>query len=78
MALRWKCKVAIASTDPLKADGIAARVIGFESEDIGYLYYLGQEKMGDYSLDGLVGEELNRLKKKSRPHGTYDIQSQWR
>jgi uncharacterized protein (DUF362 family) len=71
-------KVAIASTDPLKADGVAARLIGFEPEDIGYLYYLGQEKMGEYSLDGLVGDNLDQLKRKFKPHGTYDIQSQWR
>lgn len=71
-------KVAIASTDPIKADGVAARLIGFEPEQIGYLYYLQQEGMGDYSLDGLVGDDLNKLKRKFKAHGTYDIQSQWR
>lgn len=71
--------VAIASTDPVKADGIGARLIGFEPEEIGYLYYLqNEEKMGEYSLEGLVGDDLNKLKRKFRRHGTYDIQSQWR
>jgi uncharacterized protein (DUF362 family) len=31
-------KSAIASADPVKADGIGARLIGFEPEDVGYLY----------------------------------------
>ena len=70
--------VAIASTDPVKADGVGARVIGFEPEDIGYLYYLqNEEKMGEYSLDSLVGEDIDKLKRTFRRHGTYDIQSQW-
>jgi uncharacterized protein (DUF362 family) len=71
-------KVAIASTDPLKADGAGARLIGFNPEDIGYLYYLQKEGMGDYSLEGLIGEDLNKYKKNFVPHATIDIQSQWR
>jgi uncharacterized protein (DUF362 family) len=71
-------KVAIASTDPVKADGVGARLIGFEPEDIGYLYYLqNEEKMGEYSLENLVGDDLNSVKRRFRRHGTYDIQSQW-
>ncbi len=71
-------KVAIASADPVKADGVGARLIGIEPHDIGYLYYLQKDGMGDYSLDGLVGDDLNKLKRNFRKHGTYDIQSQWR
>jgi uncharacterized protein (DUF362 family) len=72
-------KIAIASADPVKADGIAARAIGFEPEEIGYLYYLqNEEHMGDYSMENLAGDNLNQIKKKFKRHGTYDIQSQWR
>ncbi|MBI5674993.1 MAG: DUF362 domain-containing protein [Nitrospirae bacterium] len=72
-------KTAIASTDPVKADGIGARLIGFEPEEIGYLYYLqNEEKMGEYSLENLLGDDINKIKRKFRRHGTYDIQSQWR
>ena len=71
-------RLAIASADPLKADGLAARCIGFEPEEIGYLYYLHQDGRGDYSLDGLVGDDLQNLKKKFQPHATIDIQSKWR
>jgi uncharacterized protein (DUF362 family) len=71
-------KVAIASTDPVKADGAGARLIGFEPEEVGYLYYLqNEEKMGEYSLENLVGEDIDKLKRTFRRHGTYDIQSQW-
>jgi uncharacterized protein (DUF362 family) len=72
-------RISIASADPVKADGIAARAIGFEPEEIGYLYYLqNEEKMGDYSLEGLVGDDLRKVRKVFNRHGTYDIQSQWR
>jgi uncharacterized protein (DUF362 family) len=71
-------KTAIASVDPLKADGAGARLIGFEPEDIGYLYYLqNEEHMGDYSLEGFIGDNLNQIRRRFRRHGTYDIQSQW-
>ena len=72
-------KTAIASADPVKADGIGARLIGFDPEDVGYLYYLqNEEKMGEYSLTNLVGDDLNQIKKNFIRHVTYDIQSQWK
>jgi uncharacterized protein (DUF362 family) len=71
-------KTCVASADALKADGVGARIIGFEPEEIGYLYYLQNEGRGDYSLKGLVGDDLDQIKRKFRRHGTYDIQSQWR
>jgi len=70
-------KTVIASADPVKADGLAARLIGFKPEEIGYLYYLQEEKMGEYSLEKLVGDDLYRLRRKFKTHGTYDIQCQW-
>lgn len=68
---------AIASTDALKADGIGARIIGIQPEEIGYLYYLQKENMGDYSLNNLVGDDINSIKRVFRKHGTYDIQRVW-
>lgn len=70
--------VAIASTDPLKADGIGARIIGFEPEEIGYLYYLHEQNMGDYSLSNLVGDDIEKVKRDFKRHGTYDVQKEWR
>jgi hypothetical protein len=72
-------KTAIASVDPVKADGVGARLIGFKPEEIGYLYYLQEEEhRGEYSLDNLVGEDPATIRKTFKRHGTYDIQSQWR
>ena len=70
-------KTAIASADPVKADGLAARLIGLKPEEIGYLCYLQEEKMGEYSLENLVGDDLDRLRRTFKTHGTYDIQCQW-
>lgn len=69
----------IASTDPVKADGLGARLIGFEPDEIGYLYYLqNEERRGEYSLENVVGADLAGLRRRCRRHGTYDIQRQWR
>lgn len=71
--------IAIASTDPVKADGLGARLIGFAPEEIGYLYYLqNEEHLGEYSLNNTAGDDIARFSRKFKRHGTYDIQSQWR
>ena len=70
-------EAAIASTDPLKADSVGARLMGLQPESIGYLYYLGQEKWGDYSLNGLVGEKIENVKQHFKLHPTYNIQKNW-
>jgi uncharacterized protein (DUF362 family) len=71
-------RVAIASADPVKADGLGARLIGFEPEDVGYLNYLqNEENIGEYSLENVAGENINNLKRQFKRHGTYDLQSQW-
>ncbi|MDD4953426.1 MAG: DUF362 domain-containing protein [Candidatus Omnitrophica bacterium] len=71
-------KAAVCSMDALKADGVGARLIGLEPSEIGYLYYLSQDKVGDYSLDGLVGEDLKQVRKFFKLHPTYNIQKKWK
>ena len=71
--------VVIASADPLKADCLAARVIGFDDPmEIGYLYYLAEQGRGDPEPTGLVGDRWQDARRVFRRHGTYDIQAQWR
>ncbi|MFA5259816.1 MAG: DUF362 domain-containing protein [Candidatus Omnitrophota bacterium] len=70
-------KVAVSSTDPLKADGVGARLMGLEPGNIGYLYYLNKQGYGDYSLEGLIGEDIEKVKAKFKLHPTYDIQKHW-
>lgn len=73
-----KLEAAIASTDPLKADGVGARLMGIEPENIGYLYYLQEQGLGDYSLSGLIGEDLAKVKQDFKLHPIYDVQKNWK
>jgi len=70
--------IAIASADALKADGIGARVMGLEPEGIGYMFYMQNEGLGDYSIDGLVGEQIDDVRKVFKLHGCYDVQKEWK
>jgi uncharacterized protein (DUF362 family) len=70
--------VAVASVDPLKADGIGARLMGLDPEDIGYLWYLQRDGYGDYSLAGLVGERIEQYSRKFKMHSRYAEQEKWR
>jgi len=72
-----KLEVAVSSTDALKADGVGARLIGLEPKQIGYLYYLQEQGLGDYSLNGLVGERIEQVKQNFKLHPTYNIQKEW-
>lgn len=73
-----KLEAAVCSTDPLKADGVGARLMGLEPENIGYLYYLQEEGFGSYSLDGLVGEGIEQIKQNFKLHPIYNIQRNWK
>jgi len=70
--------IAIASADALKADGVGVRVMGLEPEKIGYMFYMQNEGMGDYSIDGLVGESIANVRKIFKLHGCYEVQKEWR
>lgn len=73
-----RMNLAIASTDPVKADAMGARVMGINPEDIGYLHYLHEEGLGDMSLEGLVGDGLEQAAMHFKMHPTYNVQIQWR
>jgi len=73
-----RLEAAVCSLDPLKADGLGARLMGLQPEEIGYLYYLEKEGLGDYSLRGLVGDVLEQVKQNFKLHPTYNIQKNWK
>jgi uncharacterized protein (DUF362 family) len=73
-----KLGVAVASTDPLKADGVGVRLMGLAPQNIGYLYYLHRDGYGDYSLEGLVGESIEPYSKQFRMHPRYEEQKRWK
>jgi uncharacterized protein (DUF362 family) len=70
--------VAVASADSVKADGVGVRLMGLNPWDIGYLYYLQRDGYGDYSLDGLVGEDIERYCKHFTMHSRYKEQMRWK
>jgi uncharacterized protein (DUF362 family) len=70
--------VAVASIDPLKADGVGVRLMGLDPGDIGYLWYLQRDGYGDYSLEGLVGERIEPHSKRFKMHSRYAEQKEWR
>ena len=45
--------VAIASSDPVAADSLAAQLMGFSLDDIGYLWYCGQMGLGVGEMEGM-------------------------
>ena len=69
---------AVASTDAIKADGIGVRIMCLNPEDIGYLYYLNKEGLGDYSTNGLIGDKVESCKKEFKMHPTYEVQKRWK
>jgi uncharacterized protein (DUF362 family) len=70
----------IASTDPLAADTVGAYIMGFDPDDIGYLHYIKMAGMGEGDIDKIeiVGERLEDVRRKFRPHSTYTSQRMWR
>ncbi|MEA1944991.1 MAG: DUF362 domain-containing protein [Euryarchaeota archaeon] len=70
-----KTKIAIASTDPVKADALCAAIMGFDPHEIGYLVYSSQIGLGslDYQ-DGFIGDMVQHH---YIPHRDYNIQKDW-
>ena len=75
---RIRLDVAIASVDPLKADGVGVRLMGLEPKDIGYLYYLQEDGYGDYSLEGLAGDSIETYRRNFKMHSRYHKEMAWR
>ncbi len=71
---RKKLNIAIASTDSVKADSVAAKVMGFNPEKIGYLWLLAREGKGSISIDHLAGEKMRIFEGKFHPHSRFELQ----
>lgn len=69
-----KLGVAIASVDPVKADGVGARAMGFDPEEISYLWLLAKAGKGDLSTKGLVGEKISGMAIGFLPHRYHEWQ----
>jgi len=74
-------KIAIASTDFLAADAVAARIMGFDIDEVGYLHYckLGNLGVGDLAEIEIVGNAtIKSCARNFKPHPTYRQQLEWR
>lgn len=74
---RVELRAAVASADALKADGVAARLMGFAPEEIGYLRLLAAEGRGSLGIDGLAGEHIAGVARTFKRHSTYPVQRLW-
>lgn len=74
-------EIAIASTDFLAADAVAVKLMGFDLDKIGYLYYckLGGLGVGDLEEVEIVGNiTIEECIRDFKPHSTYKRQLEWK
>lgn len=73
-------KIAIVSLDPLACDAVATHLMGFDLDNIGYLYYLKELKKGcaDLSKIEILGNtDLKSNKRKFKFHRDIKRQLLW-
>jgi len=78
-AVDWR--IAAASTDPLAADCLLARLMGYDPHEVGYLHYcllggLGEGKPDQIEVVGNVAPEA--VSRVFRPHSSIAQQREWR
>jgi len=70
--------LALASTDFVAADTVAAYLMGFDPAEIGYLTYArGRLGVGGLSQIEVRGERLESLRRRFKPHRDYEEQKRW-
>lgn len=69
----------IAGTDALAVDAVAAAVMGFDPNQIGYLALAGAAGLGTIDLDAIsiVGDPIERVRRRFVPHSNHAIQRHW-
>ncbi len=73
-------RVAAASLHPVSLDAVMAKIMGFDPLNVGYLYYLDLWGEGIANLDSIkvIGEPIDRVAVKFKPHPSYEAQLRWR
>jgi len=71
---------AVAGTDSIATDAVAANIMGFNPSDIGYLYYANNEGLGvsDLSKIEVIGARISDVQKLCKPHDNYPIERTWK
>lgn len=72
-------RVALASTDSIACDSVAAKLMGFDIDQIGYLTYCHQAGLGqgDISKIDIIGESIEVCARTFKPHDAYQAQLNW-
>ena len=71
---------AVAGTDSIATDAVAANIMGFNPSDIGYLYYANNEGLGISVLSKIevLGANISDVQKRCKPHDNYQIEMTWK
>jgi uncharacterized protein (DUF362 family) len=72
--------IAIAGTDGVAVDTVAAYLMGFDPQSIGYLYFCSQDELGEGDINKIkiIGTPLDECMHVFRPHRSYQTQLGWR
>jgi len=72
--------LAVAGTDPVACDAVAAYLMGFEPLSIGYLAGAHESGLGcaDPGLIETVGENPASCRRRVKPHSLYPLQMRWK
>jgi len=73
-------RIAIAGLDALAVDATAARVMGFDPFEVGYLYYLNNWGVGVADSNGIevLGIPISEVTRRFKPHYNYRAQLGWK
>lgn len=73
--------IAIASTDFVAADAVAAKIMGFKPlEEVGYIYYSDRLGLGvgDIKKIQILGADIEAVSRKFKPSPNYATERLWR
>ncbi|MEA3408514.1 MAG: DUF362 domain-containing protein [Chloroflexota bacterium] len=73
-------RMAVASTDFVAADSLTAQLMGFDMEDVGYIYYCSLKGLGhgERAAMEIVGNaRFEEVQRDFKPHRTYERQLHW-
>jgi len=76
---RVDLRLAFAGADFVAVDAVAAKVIGFEPEEIGYIYYASREGLGEADLSkiNVVGEAIPKVRRVFAPPPRIEVLRAW-
>ena len=77
---RVDLRLGFAGGDPVAVDAVAAKTIGFEPDEIGYIYYAGREGLGEDDLSQIdtVGEAISEVRRVFAPPPRIDVLRAWK